>query len=301
MDYQRLMGVERLAESCRGGEGVKIAILDSGMPKPSIFGWPFRFRDGKPDEFGHATAVSSILFGGWGIKGVCECACPYYYSVLDDTGSGSVKSVSRGIMRALDDDVDIINLSLGFVRTEECPKELEKACKKAYKAGKTIICAAGNDGGPVNWPAALGTTISVGSAGGNGLKTAFSSVGEVDFVAPGTNLSVICPDGRIKTVSGTSFSSALVTGVATLLFWKIRHEYLIRPNMNYMLSALKGLSNDVSEPGWDKTTGYGFISGKNADSTVCMKIEQGFFGKIIAKMQSLVGFGKTKEKNDGRV
>ena len=301
MDYQKIMGVEKLAEQCKGGGGVKISILDSGFPKPSIFGWPFRLSDVKPDEFGHATEVASILFGGWGIRGVCEYACPYYYSVLDENGTGSVKSVSKGIRRAIDDDVDIINLSLGFMRTEKCPKELEKACEKAFDAGKTVICAAGNDGGPVNWPAALNSTISVGSAGENGLKTSFSSVGEVDFVAPGTNLSVICPDGRIKTVSGTSFSSALVTGVATLLFWKIRHEYLIRPNMNYMLSALKGLSTDVSDPGWDKTTGYGLISGKNADSTVCMKIEQGFFGKIIAKMQSLVGFGKTKEKNDGRV
>ena len=116
VDYQRMMGVESLAESCRNGHGVKIAILDSGTPSKSLYGWPFRQGEGKDDKFGHATAIASILFGGWGIRGICEMATPFYYTVLDEKGIGSVRSVSKGIMRAIDDDVDIINLSLGFSR-----------------------------------------------------------------------------------------------------------------------------------------------------------------------------------------
>ena len=300
MDYQRIMGVEKLAESSNGGIGTRIAILDSGMPKPSLYGWPINGRRDDIDRFGHATAISSILFGGWGIKGVCERATPYYYTVLDASGNGSIRSVSDGVLRAIDDDADIINLSLGFARTEKCPRALEKACEEAYTRGKPIICAAGNDGGPVNWPAALKTTISVGSSGKNGLKTAFSSVGEVDFVAPGTNLSVLCTDGRVKTVNGTSFSAALVTGVAALLAARRMFCSHDGSQVEFMRRSLADLAQDVDEPGWDAHTGYGLI-GKNIDSTVCMKIEPGFFGKIISKIQSLVGFGKTKEKNDGRV
>lgn len=299
MDYQRIMGVEKLAESCHHGQGVRIAILDSGVPRPSLYGRTGACSKRDMDEFGHATAVSSILLGGWGIKGLCSRAHADYIKVLDNDGNGNIKSVVKGIRKAIDLGAGIINLSLGFSRTETCPKDLEKACDMAYEAGRTIICAAGNDGGPVNWPAALKTTISVGSAGKNGLKTAFSSVGEVDFVAPGTNLSVLCPDGRIKTVSGTSFSAALVSGVATLLFGDIRRNELRDPDTEDIREALKRLSSDVAEPGWDKLTGYGLISGRHSDSTVCMKIERGFFDRIIAKIQSLVGFGKTKEKNDG--
>ena len=301
MDYQRIMGVEKLAESCRGGQGIKIAILDSGMPRRSLYGWPFTFRNVKTDWFGHATAIASMLFGGWGIKGICEMACPFFYPVLDNGGNGSVRSVSKGIRQAIDDDVDIINLSLGFTRTDECPKELEKACKLAYDAGKPIICAAGNDGGPVNWPAALKTTISVGSACENGLKTSFSSVGEVDFVAPGTDLSVLCTDGRLKTVSGTSFSAALVSGVSALLYWRIRNNDLRRPGTEDIRNALKSIASDVGDVGWDCKTGYGMISGNILDPTVCMKIEKGFFDKIIDKIHGLVGFVKTKENNNGRV
>lgn len=301
MDYQRLMGVEHVAESCDGGRGVKIAILDSGTPKPAICGCSVPVSEGEVDEYGHATAVSSILFGGWGIKGICGNASPRYYAVLDSHGVGSVKSVAKGIYKAIDDGADIINLSLGFARSEKCPRALEDACCDAYEAGKAVICAAGNDGGPVNWPAALKTTISVGSSGKNGLKAAFSSVGEVDFVAPGVDLSVLCPDGRVKTVSGTSFSAALVTGVAALLLGTMRRDGTMRPDVDDIMSALRGMASDIEDPGWDSCTGYGRISGKTSDTTVCMKIDQGFFDRIIGKIKSLIGFVYNKENNNGRV
>ena len=154
IDYRKVMGVEKLSEEARGGLGVSIAVLDSGEPKPLCLPSCQNFLDGnpQPDEFGHATAVASILFGGNGIIGICEGAKPYYVKVLDDSGHGSVKSVVDGIYWALDNDIDIINMSLGFVRTEKCPRSLEKACEKAKNDGKVIFCAAGNDGGSPSDP-----------------------------------------------------------------------------------------------------------------------------------------------------
>ena len=300
MDYQRVIGVENLAEQSGEGCGVRIAVLDSGTPKPGLYGSTSFVPKGEFDEFGHATAVSSILFGGWGIRGVCEDADPVYIKVLDDDGSGSVKSVVKGIYRAIEENSDIINLSIGFARTEKCPKTLENACSAAFESGIPIICAAGNDGGPVNWPAALKTTISVGSAGQNGLRAPFSSVGEVDFVAPGTNLSVSCTDGRIKTVSGTSFSAALVTGVAALLLNDFRFISHTKEDVYALKGALLARSMDVDEKGYDMNTGYGLISGKYADPTVCMRTESGFFDRIIGKIKSILGFN-TKEMRNGRI
>lgn len=301
MDYQSLMGVEKLAESSHSGSGLRIAVIDSGTPKPSLYGRHDFVPDDEIDRFGHATAVSSILFGGWGIKGVCEDAEPVYFKALDDSGQGSVRSVVKGIYGAIDASVDLINLSLGFSRTDKCPKSLERACDDAFDAGIAVICAAGNDGGHVNWPAALKTTISVGSSGENGLKTPFSSVGEVDFVAPGENLSVLCPDGRIKTVAGTSFSAALVTGVAALLLSGFRFLSYSHEDVYALKGSLIALASDIDAPGYDQNTGYGLISGKNADPTVCMKIPASFFDRIIVKFKSLLGFFNTKERKDGRV
>lgn len=298
IDYRKVMGVEKLAKEARGGLGVSIAILDSGDPKPLCLPscQVFLDRDKRqPDEFGHATAIASILFGGNGIIGVCEGARPHYVKVLDDSGHGSIKSVVDGIYWALDNDIDLINMSLGFMRTEKCPKSLEKACNKARDAGKVIFCAAGNDGGPVNWPAALKSTLCVGSVAENGLKTSFSSVGEVDFVAPGSNLRVLNKNGNVISVSGTSFSTALVTGVAALIVAKMKDRDRRSVCFESVMGSLCRMSTDVDVPGWDNMTGYGIVCGKKRDPVVGLEIEPRFFGKIINKLKSLIG-GKTRSK-----
>ena len=300
MDYRKVMGVEKLADEAHGGLGVTIAILDSGCPKPQCLPSILVYQDGvnQIDEFGHSTAVASILFGGNGIIGLCEGARPYYVKVLDDKGVGSVKSVVDGIYLALEHGVDIINLSLGFMRTDKCPRSLEKACEAARDAGKVIFCAAGNDGGPVNWPAALKSTLCVGSVSENGLKTSFSSVGEVDFVAPGQNLAVLDTNGSVIRVGGTSFSTALVTGVAALLVAKMKDRNPRSVCFESVFGALCRMSSDVDLPGWDKMTGYGLIHGKCTDPTVCMSIPVGFFGRILNKIKSLIGIND-KGATDG--
>lgn len=319
MNYAHFMGVGRLAASSHFGDGVRIAILDSGVPPPGRIrgSWNEALSDeyGEfPDEFGHATEIASILFGGGGISGLCEYAVPEFIKVLDSHGSGDVGSVSRGVYEAIERDVDVINLSLGFVRTDRCPAELEKACREAFDAGKTIICAAGNDSGPVNWPAALETTISVGSSGDDGLKTSFSSVGEVDFVAPGVDLLAIGLSGDVKEVSGTSFSAAIVTGLAALLLAskidrKDKHGLFDRPDssLKSVMAALRTISRDVGTPGWDSDTGYGAICGnmRNHDPTVglsaCVGMRSGGFFDTMAKgMKRLIRLIKTKGKEDGR-
>ena len=293
MNYRKMMGVEKLSADAGNGIGVRVAILDSGVPKPTCLPACFAWypESGGDDEYGHATAVASILFGGGGITGVCEGASPLYFKVLDDSGRGSVKSVVNGIYKAIDYDVDLINLSLGFMRTEECPKALQRACEAACESGKVIFCAAGNDGGAVNWPGALKTTICVGSADKNGLKMPFSSVGEVDFVAPGQNLRVLGSNGGQKTVSGTSFSAALVTGVAALLCRRVKSQSG-RVGIERMRSALKGITIDVEAPGYDMETGHGLVFGGKSDPTVDMMPNQGFFGRILGKMKTLFSCGQ---------
>ena len=323
MNYGYFMGVGRLAASAHFGDGVRIAILDSGVPPKGVLrgGWNECLEDEyreSPDEFGHATEISSILFGGGGIVGLCEYAIPLFIKVLDKNGHGDVESVVRGIYEAVRNDVDIINLSLGFIRTDKCPAKLEKACQDAFEAGKTIVCAAGNDSGPVNWPAALQTTIGVGASREDGLKATFSSIGEVDFVAPGVDLPVIGLSGTQKTVSGTSFSSAIVTGLAALTIAerierKDQFGRFDRPDASreIVMKELFKMARDVGSPGWDQKTGYGSIAGKRySDATVCMSPdgkrmpESGFFDTIRHGIQYLKGrcakSGKTKGDKDGR-
>lgn len=286
------MGADKLSASVDGGKGVRVAILDTGCPQLPCF--PDGLTMGPPgdalDENGHATEVSSILFGGHGVLGLCEWADPMYIKVLNDSGVGTVEMVSECIEEAVRRGADVINLSLGFMRTEKCPRKLKKACEMAYEAGIPVICAAGNDGGLVNWPAALESTICVGSAGENGLKTSFSSVGEVDFVAPGLNLEVLGKDGHLKRVSGTSYSAAIVTGMVVLLIPGIKASNNGVVDVKTVKYALRELSQDVDSIGWDERTGFGLISGQKYPQPVQMKIETGFFGRILCKIRSMFGF-----------
>lgn len=290
-DYLKRLGLEQLAARASHGRGVRVAVLDSGTPPDAVMGSKYAASSReRPDVNGHATAVASILAGGGrDIVGICRNADFVYIPVLGDDGSGSAKSVADGILDAVEADVDLINLSVGFARTEKCPKKLEKACKIAFYAGKTVICAAGNDGNAVNWPAGLHTTIGIGSSAKNGLKTSFSSVGEVDFVAPGVDLEVLTLSGGVKTVSGTSFSTAIATGVAALLVACMKGRRNHSVGMEAVRNALRAVAKDVDEPGWDARTGYGVL----ADPTVNMR-STGFFDRIICKITGLFG---SRERN----
>lgn len=300
MDYVSKIGAEILSEKSGGGRGVRIAVLDSGTPGPFINGVKWHASHPRTaDVFGHATAIASILAGGNGIAGLCRNATLMYIPVLDDGGVGTVESVSDGIMKAIEHEADIINLSAGFERTDSCPSALERACQHAFDSGKTVVCAAGNDSGPVNWPAALETTISVGSSCENGIKTSFSSFGEVDFVAPGVDLDVLSRSGEIRTVSGTSFSAAIVSGMCAMIYSCMTCKKKNSSDVQRIRNVLMGMATDVETPGWDPLTGYGLISGKKSFDPVCMKIEGCFFGKIINKLKSMFCF-HNKETRNGR-
>src|SRR3954470_17313747 len=58
--------------------------------------------------------------------------------------------------------VDLINMSLGATR----PSAIEQdAIKDALERGTLCVCAAGNDGGAVGWPAAFAETVAVSAIG----------------------------------------------------------------------------------------------------------------------------------------
>lgn len=296
MDYRKLIGVQRLPAAVTQGRGVRIALLDSGVPTVRRLRRRMSHAPtGQDDRLGHATALASILFGGRGLTGLCEQAEALYLKVLDDTGCGTVESVATGIQTALAQGVDLINLSVGFVRTESCPSALGRACRQAFEAGVPVLCAAGNDGGPVNWPAALPQTISVGASGTDGLKTAYSSVGtrrgEIDVLAPGEHLPVLDPTNHGTTVSGTSFSTAVITGLSALLIAELkgRNQSISVEEIRY---KIRSLATDIGADGWDALTGFGVIGGKYRDPTVRQKIGCGFFAKIRENIRGLLGLGR---------
>lgn len=247
------------------GAGVKVAILDTGMPMHkdiTVTGSKSFIPEYLIDENGHSTGVGSIIAGvcqnNIGIIGVAPEVDDYYGAVLNASGSGSLAAIADGVRWAVDEvGADVINMSLGTPHSFKCNQKLKKACQYAYDAGVTIVAAAGNDASEVNWPAALDTVIAV-AAVDRKLKAAdFSSRGpEVEFAAGGVNVMTAYKNNEYASHSGTSFSAPVISGIVSLIIaeHKLRG---IKLTPEQVRQELKAIAYDIGEVGRDTQTGWG--------------------------------------------
>src|SRR3954470_11344952 len=115
------------AHSTSTGAGATVAVIDTGVldthedlvgrlvPGRDFVQTP---NDDTPqDENGHGTHVTGIIAAdannGKGIEGVAPGAKVMPIRVLDANGEGDAETVAKGIDYAVDQHVDVINLSLG--------------------------------------------------------------------------------------------------------------------------------------------------------------------------------------------
>ncbi len=207
------------------GDGVKVAVIDTGIDynhpdlKPNYYGGYNAVKQNNDplDDHGHGTHVSGTIAAvkdSKGVVGVAPKVKLYSVKVLDSNGSGQYSWIIDGIQWAVDNKMQVINMSLGGPSGSDA---LKAAVEAAYKAGITIVCAAGNDSGPVNYPAKYDKTIAVSASDRNNKIAYFSSRGpEIDFIAPGVSIYSTYKGGVYKILSGTSMASPHVAGLAGL-------------------------------------------------------------------------------------
>jgi len=95
---------------------------------------------------------------------------------------------------------------------------LKAAIDAAYKSGVVVVCAAGNDGGAVNYPAKYPGAIAVSALTSYDDIASFSSrEPEIAFIAPVVNIYSTWMDGKHKSASGTSMASPHVAGLIALV------------------------------------------------------------------------------------
>ena len=162
------------------GEGIKIAVIDTGVDHlhPDLFGFGsggkviggYNFVDESKmpvDTNGHGTEVSGIIASDGSLKGIAPKARILAYKVSDNGESVSSDLIIKAINRAIDDDADIINISLGVNRTNA---KIDEAVSKATKNGIVVVAAAGNDGPAlktIGSPGESSDAITVGAAYNN--------------------------------------------------------------------------------------------------------------------------------------
>jgi hypothetical protein len=220
------------------GEGVKVLVADSGMgndhPDVDVEGRAsFYYDDVEPyEEEGwgaqHGTTVGSVIAAkdnGFGVTGVAPNVRLFSYKVTTSTGMITPGAVVGAIDYALDNGMDILNMSISGGTTFA----VEDAIIEADNAGLLMIAAAGNDGDDIDnsytaaYPAEYPQVVAVSAAHSDHDLAGYSNYGNfVDFIGPAAipaarNARFAGTDNwYAESVTGTSFAAPMVSAVAAL-------------------------------------------------------------------------------------
>ncbi|WP_311315149.1 MULTISPECIES: S8 family peptidase [unclassified Bacillus (in: firmicutes)] len=247
---------------------IKIAILDSGINKehPDLKGRIHKeFNAISPEEpvkdkFNHGTPIAGIIAAkddSNGIKGISPKSEIYSVKVLNDKGEGSVDHIIKGIEWAINEKVEIINISFGFKNHN---KKLKKIVNKATSNGIIIVASSGNNYiNDVDYPAKYNNVISVGSIDQEHERVKFSPRGKIDVVGPGRDILSTNNLNDFSIFEGTSFSTAYVTGLISLY---LSEKPTIKFDQKAIIKLLKNQSLDLGIKGKDNTYGYGLLQYK---------------------------------------
>ncbi len=236
------------------GEGVNVCIVDTGMELDhpdlegfDVAGWVdiVQGKSNPYDDNGHGTNMAGILVADGWINGVAKGVNLYVAKALLANGSGYEEDVVSGIDWCINQNVNIISLSLGggqdlFPFLGSSGRTIEDSVNDATARGIFVIAAAGNDGGEdddgdVASPGSERRVICVGGVTLSGDHWQKSSTGNNGFsalpfklprgdpdkkpelVAPAKEVPVLNTQGTWSSASGTSAATVYVTGAIALL------------------------------------------------------------------------------------
>lgn len=275
--YKDLLGLSELYSQGINGEGLVCAVIDTGCDKDHpmlkdkiIGGKNFTSEGNGEDDFsdlnGHGTHVAGLIaadahkqFEGGVAPGAKLLIC----KVLTAKGTGGVGNIINAIEYAIQQKVNVINMSLG---TTSNLKRLYDVVKKAYDAGIVICCASGNaaknDDGAIDefcYPGAYQEVIEVGAINKNKEPSDFSNSNNmIDCVCYGEEILSTYKEGKYALLDGTSQATPMVSGCVLLLKqWFIR-EFGREPSKDEIYATLIKCSTTIY--GYNKKqTGFGYI------------------------------------------
>jgi cyanobactin maturation PatA/PatG family protease len=233
-----------LASAFPGSPDVTVGVIDGlpDMSHPVLKAASIEFLETMipPDSNvadAHGTGICSIIFGqGNQVRGIAPgcsgLALPIFFGNKSENRvrPASQLDLARAITFALERDVSIINVSAGQKTfTPEAETHLEQALQRCVEKRVLVVAAAGNDScACIHLPAAVEYVLAVGASDAGGSPTEISNWGALyrrnGLLAPGENLPVAVLGGREGGASGTSYATAVVSGVAALLLSVARRE-----------------------------------------------------------------------------
>jgi len=227
---ESLLGIPRVWTVTKG-KRAKVAVLDTGIDtdhpdlQDAIIDAEDFTGDGIEDVNGHGTHCAGIIaarINNVGFVGVAPEADLLIAKVLANDGRGAYSWIANGVDWAVEQGAHAISMSLGGPSSSN---DLFQSIHMALAKGVFVICAAGNEGSlfqnSVGYPGRYGGVITVASHDTNGNRSGFSSRGgEIDVMAPGSDIWSTYKDGGYAKLSGTSMATPFVAGLAALIISK---------------------------------------------------------------------------------
>jgi len=236
------------------GQNVRVAVVDTGINFSAsdlantnrVPGYDFANGDNDPtDDQGHGTHVAGTIAqttnNGLGVAGVAFNATLMPVKVLGSNGQGSYDKIIQGIIYAVDQGANVINMSLAGSKGSQA---LEDAINYAYQRNVVVVAAAGNSNGPVQYPAAYNNTIAVGAVQFDKTRAPYSNYGpQIDLMAPGGNTKVDqnndgYGDGVLQQTfkaSGSGFSYRFFEGTS-----------MASPHVAAVAALMKSIKSDAT-------------------------------------------------------
>lgn len=285
----------------------RTAIIDSGLDvdHPEFYSAGYGYKgcidyiDGSlptDDTFGHGTAVAGVLSAitnnGIGIAGVTWNNPAYHYRIADDPYYSS-SVITQALYDIIDypygASINAVNCSFGARSPSET---MEEAI--LYLDSNDVLVVAGSGNNNLHtafYPASFPSVLSVGATNENSAR--WKSMGgygsnwdeTLDLVAPGCLIlttDILGEEGRCDNdycrVDGTSLATPHATGVAGLVYLKMKYEAFLKYPGNDMRNfdewahaALRFSATDEvgrpeeDTPGRDLYMGFGLL---NADAAM---------------------------------
>ena len=229
------------------GQGIRIAEIDTGVnasiPElagkilPGIdFGAAGDGRvDRDVDQFGHGTAMASIMVASPGVLNITGLApdaqvLPIALPLSGTTDASSTDHLSEAIRWAADHGAKVISMSLGGTRdpsadSRACPSDEQDAVFYAMSKGAVLVAASGNRGtsdSAVEEPSVCLGVVSVGAVDSGGTVASFSSRHPyLTLAAPGVAIASLSRvPGIAYSGDGTSQATALASAAVALVWSK---------------------------------------------------------------------------------
>jgi subtilisin family serine protease len=209
------------------GKGVRVCILDSGVESGHRRVGPLEqayavsevgdaarvHEDDAGDLSGHGTASAGI------VRALApECSLTSL-RVLGAGLRGSGHILLAGLSWAIEQRFDIVNMSLSTSKPEFV-RVLQELTDTAY-FGRTLLVTAAHNLAVESFPWKFASVVSVGSHGGEDpLEFFYNTRPPVEFFARGILVDVAWRDGGEKRVSGNSFATPHIAGIAALVLGK---------------------------------------------------------------------------------